>query len=40
MTASVNALWQGYLMAVGWVADHPHKTFWLAIAAIVAVLVF
>lgn len=39
MTPSVNALWQGYLKAVGWVEDHPHRTFWLALAAIVVALV-
>lgn len=39
MTLSLNALWQGYLKAVGWIADHPHRTIWLSLAAIIAALV-
>lgn len=36
----MNMLWQGYLEAVGWVANHPHRTIWLGLAAVlVAALV-
>lgn len=42
MTVSLNAIWQGYLKAVGWVEDHPHLTLWLwlAVAVIAVALVF
>lgn len=35
----MNMIWQGYLEAVGWVQNHPHRTMWLATAAIVVALV-
>ena len=39
MSASLNALKDGYLMAAGWIEAHPHRTLWLALAVITAALV-
>lgn len=29
----------GYLKAIDWIEDHPHRTFWLASAALVAAII-
>lgn len=39
MSGTVNAIKDGYLKAVQWVADHPHKTLWGTGAYVVGSLV-
>lgn len=38
MSKALNAVKDGYLAAVNWVDDNPHKTLWLAVGAIVLAL--
>lgn len=39
MSTTINKVKDGYLKAVQWVADHPHKTIWAAVAVIGAAVV-
>ena len=37
---AINKVKDGYLKAVSWIDTHPHKTFWLAVSALVLARVF
>lgn len=39
MTKAINAVKDGYLVAVQWVDDHPQKALWIATGALILALV-
>jgi hypothetical protein len=39
-STAINYVKDFYLKAIGWIAAHPHKTFWLGLGATASRLVF